>query len=104
MFLPTNAPIASVAYSKDGSQIATGDVAGEVSLWDASTKQLLKRMSFVPVRDWSWPIVIAASFVWLVAWIYAYARGKRRRRARASEGPSHFNGTGVIGGRHGAQK
>jgi WD40 repeat protein len=64
--------------SSDGKQLATGDSSGQVSLWDVKAKKVLSRISLVPGSDFTgWPILIAASLVWLVLWSYA-CRMQRR--------------------------
>jgi len=74
----TESWIASIAFSRDGKLLATGDSSGRVSLWDVKAKKVLTSISLVQDRDFSrWPIVIAASLVWLVLW--RYACGKHRR-------------------------
>lgn len=61
--------IASVAFSPDGTLLATGDHEGSVELWDLKTKTVLNRVSLVtetPALDW--PLAIAASAVWIFLW------------------------------------
>ncbi|WP_418004152.1 TIR domain-containing protein [Mycobacterium sp. PDNC021] len=61
--VPTNAMITSVAFSRDGSTMATGNVDGQIQLWD--TKTAAPRGDTVP-RDDKWHT--SHGVVWSVAY------------------------------------
>src|SRR5262249_7354351 len=43
--------VAHVAYSPDGTRIASGDILGQVRLWDAATGRGIRRWRFEEVRS-----------------------------------------------------
>jgi WD40 repeat protein len=80
----TEHSIVSVAFSSDGKLLATGDSSGQVSLWDVEAKKVLSRISLVQGSDVTgWPILIAASLVWLVLWSYACRMQRQSPRTDA---------------------
>ncbi len=69
--IDVGATISAIAFSSDGTVLATGDSKGRVCLWDPASKQLLSQALLH--RGWTvphWLLLVGASIIWYVLWRY----------------------------------
>ncbi len=89
--LPTSADrVLSVAWSPVAEQIAVGTRSGELQIWEASTRQILKRLTYVPAASPTTSSTAASVAPYPIAYVSWQDNG------HVVAGSTKFDGAGVI--------